>query len=168
MANVTGTVEATNTNFGKFNILVDGKWYNTKEEWASVRPNKGDTVSFDDGGKNYLKRLTIVGAGTPATSAPSTGRSKGGYRANGEKGGFPIHPLAYERALDRRNALNVAATLLESSMEIKPVLDLTDKDLDNISTAVLTLARKFEAYSTGDLEREMAEKMFNEDADNNS
>lgn len=66
MATVTGTIEAVSHKFGKFGINVDGQWYNTKQEWApNPEPSKGDTVSFDDGGKNFIKKLKVVG-GAPS------------------------------------------------------------------------------------------------------
>ena len=69
MGQVVGTVEAVSTKFDKFSILVNGVWYNTKQEWApDPQPRKGDNVSFDDGGKNYLKKLSVTGGGvSPAT-----------------------------------------------------------------------------------------------------
>lgn len=74
MAMVNGVVEGVSTKFeGKVGILVNGKWYNTKTEWApSPLPNKGDNVSFDDGGKNFIKKLKVTGG------APAAG-SGGGY-----------------------------------------------------------------------------------------
>ena len=64
MSTVTGTIEAISRKFGKFGILIDGQWYNTKQEWApSPEPNTGDTVTFDNGGKNFIQKLKITGSG---------------------------------------------------------------------------------------------------------
>ena len=62
MATVNGVVENVSTKFGKYSIQVNGNWYGTKEEWATVKPNKGDTVEFDDGGGKFMKRVRIVGS----------------------------------------------------------------------------------------------------------
>lgn len=115
---------------------------------------EGTTVSLrfkekDGGGgityKNVQGKITTVKDGTPVTASPeaapaggTTGGSK--YRKNGEEGGFPIHARAYERALDRRNALtNAVAMASYSTVAVSP-------------EDIIELARKFEAYTTGDLE----------------
>ena len=80
MAAVNGVVEvAMNPNkFGKFSILVNDNWYNTKPEWLDNKPEKGDVVSFDDGGKKYIKGLKITGKGEGGgTSTYSAPKSKG-------------------------------------------------------------------------------------------
>lgn len=65
MSLVKGTVEVAipNNKFGKFAILINEKWYNTKPEWINTTVNKGDIVEFDDGGKNYIKNIKVVGQG---------------------------------------------------------------------------------------------------------
>ena len=83
MAQVTGVVsQANNPNqWGKFAINVDGNWYSTNPDWIALKPNAGDEVTFDDGGKKYIKNLQILkeGSGAPATS----GGKKGGYSSLG-------------------------------------------------------------------------------------
>ena len=161
MATVTGVVEGVSTKFGKYSVLVNGTWYGTKEEWAHVKPNKGDTISFDDGGRKYLSKVSVVLPGTSTTDdplRPASIRTEKRYRANGEAGGFPIHPLAYERALDRRNALTAAVTLIAAGFG-----DKASTKKVPIAEEVIALAKKLEAYSTGDIEREMAEEMFAEE-----
>jgi hypothetical protein len=60
MSTVTGQIEAISTKYGKFSIMVNDNWYGTKQEWApNPLPNRGDVVEFDDGGKNFLKKLRI-------------------------------------------------------------------------------------------------------------
>ena len=106
----------------------------------------GTTVSFrykekDGGGgityKNIQGIITTMKDGaivtpTPAPAAASGG--KGNFRKNGEEGGFPLHARCYERALDRRNALQCATQMLPNAS----------------AEDVLALARKFEEYTTGD------------------
>jgi len=151
MTQVTGVIEATTDKFGKFNVLMDnGKWYSTNPERApNPRTVKGQTITFDGGSTGkYLNSVRIEG-GAPATPAskPASGGGIGGkpaYRANGEQGGFPVHPLAYERALDRRNALTNAVVFLNG--------------MDSTTEQVIEVARKFEAYTTGDLDLEEAKR----------
>lgn len=147
MAKVSGVVEAISTKFGKFGVLIDGKWYNTKPEWLDVQPNKGDSVEFDDGGKNYLKGLRIVGGGSgsapAASSAPA--RSSGGRT-------FPIAPDAPERTINRQNALTNAVNYYNHTGRVG---DVSPED-------VVETARIFEAYTTGDLDAEEAKKAVEE------
>lgn len=154
MAIVNGEVEYKAQNkFGGYSIKVAGNFYNSKWEPAC---NKGDVVEFDDGGKKYINSLKVVGAGampsgapgpvgTAASSVYNAGAAKR-YRNNGEEGGFPIHPGAYERALDRRNALQAAVAIMPKG---------SPED-------VVKTARYFEAYTCGDLERMKVEGMFND------
>jgi hypothetical protein len=76
MAIVQGVVsQANNPNqWGKFAINVDGNWYSTKPEWIAVKPVAGDEVTFDDGGKKYIKGLSIVGK---SATAPAPAAKKG-------------------------------------------------------------------------------------------
>lgn len=149
MAQVTGTVEKKNNNFDKLNILVNGEWYKTKLEWfKGTQPEAGDIVVFDNGGKNYIKNLTIKGKGevpaaSTSTKAPSRGTPRA-YRANGEEGGFPVHPMAYERALDRRNAITCAVNALGAGKSPDEYIDM---------------AREFEAYTTGSADYEAAKEL---------
>lgn len=93
MATVTGTVEAVSTKFGKFGVLINEKWYNTKQEWApNPLPVKGDEITFDDGGKNFLSKCKVVG---------SSPKSSGG---GGSKG---YNPLGVELG----QAMNLAMTV---------------------------------------------------------
>jgi hypothetical protein len=78
MALVKGTVEAVSTKYDKYSILVNDQWYGTKMEWARVKPNKGDSVEFDDGGSKFLKKVKILGSSGGSSPAP-----KGGYNQVG-------------------------------------------------------------------------------------
>ena len=157
MAIVNGLVEYKAQNkFGGYSIKVKGNFFNSKWEPAC---NKGDVVEFDDGGKKYINSLKVVRAGTSAPAPVGTAALATGYgaapkrfRNNGEEGGFPIHPGAYERALDRRNALNAA-------VEFWPYMGSATTPTPE---EVVEIARYFEAYTTGDLERIKVENMFND------
>ena len=151
MTIVTGVVENANVNFGKFSILLDGVWYGTKEEWApKIRPSKGDTVEFDDGGNKYLQNCRITGKGGVVSAAPAPTGASGGYVAK-SKGGFqertfPVAPLAPERTINRQNALTAAV-----NMASHVAGGMTQE-------AVVETARYFEAYTTGDLDLADAQK----------
>lgn len=142
MGQVTGTVAATNDNYGKVNIQVNGGWYSTKKEWwKGPEPAAGDEVSFDDGGKNYIKYFKITGKGS-GSAAPSGGAS-GGAKAPVGGDTFPVAPLSPKRTINRQNALTNAVKYLEG-------VEATEK-------RVVEVARYFEAYTTGDLDQQEAE-----------
>lgn len=82
MAIVKGVVEGAHDKWEKWNILVDGKWYNTKLEWAKVKPVVGDEVEFDDGGRNYTKNLRVVAAAGPQFAAKASPKGGGKQWSN--------------------------------------------------------------------------------------
>lgn len=85
MAIQKGTIEAISHKYEKFAVLIEEKWYNTKAEFAAewpVKPQVGDVIQFDDGGKKYLGRMKIISSTAPAVAATSTPKS-GGYSSLG-------------------------------------------------------------------------------------
>ena len=150
---ITGVVEGTSTNYGKFSILVDGVWYGTKAEYATFpHPVKGDNVTFDNGGdgKKYLQKVTINSSGNTAPQAASGGTTAAPARGGYSRGSFPIEPLDGQRSIIRQNAVTNANTFLENF------------GTDGVSTTVdmlLNIARKIEAYTAGDLDRERAKEL---------
>lgn len=144
MAEVTGVVEAISTKYDKFGILVNDKWYDTKFPPVPA-PNRGDEVTFDDGGKKYINKLRITSAGSSPAKVSTGGSTM-------KAGGFPVDPLARERSIIRQNAL-AHATNVVTSFDPK---GSTDAEL---AERILVVARMFERYSAGDLDREEAEAL---------
>ena len=153
MAIVNGTVEAISTKFGKFGICVEGKWYNTNPEWLSVKPEKGDVVEFDDGGRNYIKKLKVISGAVPS-STPSTSPKAPVSSSGGRT--FPVGVTAPERTINRQNALTNAVALMSQY----PVTEADDIMLN--AQTVIDIARKFESYTTGDLDLEEAKAALEE------
>ena len=146
MTQVTGVIEATTDKFGKFNVLMDnGKWYSTNPERApNPRPVKGQTITFDSGSTGkYLNSVRIEG-GAPAPTASKPASSGGSFSANSTARTFPVAPLAPERTINRQNALTNAVAYYGDN-------DVTPEQ-------VIEVARKFEAYTTGDLDLEEAKR----------
>lgn len=81
MAIVTGVVEAVSTKYDKYGILVDGTWYSTKIEWAKVKPEQGDKVTFENGGGKFMKSPKIIGH-SEGNSGSSSGSSSGAPAKN--------------------------------------------------------------------------------------
>jgi hypothetical protein len=162
-----------NTQWGAkdtVNFTINGDTFSGGfKKWNNV--NVGDEVfiTYETTAAGYrnIKGLTVVAAGSGgpvpiANTAPKSGSgaASGGkrYRANGEEGGFPLHPLCYERALDRRNALTAAADLAGAAY--RATADETHLNKE----AIVEVARYFEAYTTGDLDAAEARLMAGEES----
>ena len=163
MAEMTGVVQAVSTKdvttkFGvkpTFSFKIDSGW--VKCGFKNPMVNSGDTVTFDGEhgtygleGKNI--RITEKGApgATVTVNAPSIKGST--YSGGSSSRVFPIPALHGDRSIVRQNALARATELLIASKGGKAF------EIDDTNAAVaIHLARKFEAYTAGDLD--MAEAM---------
>ncbi|QXN67675.1 hypothetical protein [Vibrio phage VP41s3] len=163
---MTGTITAK-ARTGKSIQMDDGNWYSAFNASQIGEVDKGDTVEFsykvNGRYRNIQGNVTKSAGGSSSEGGASKstgGRSGGGrtYRANGEEGGFPIHPLAYERALDRRNAVSAASAIIAAEIG-------RGSEYEDVAEATLSLARTFEAYSTGDEERLAMAAMMGGDAE---
>ena len=157
----TGIVEAVstkdvNTKFGTkptYSMKVAGTWIKCGFKDPGVRT--GYEVEFDGVTGTYgveTKSVNILrkadAAPTPsgATTAPAVAAPKAAYGGYKEKV-FPIPALHGDRAIVRQNALARATDLYIAARGGKPFeLELSTLDL------VVTLARKFEAYTAGDID----------------
>jgi len=153
---IKGVVEGVSNNYGKFSVLIGGVWYGTKAEYATFqKPEKGDEISFDNGGdgKKYLQKVTIVSSGNApaANNSSSAVAGKPAARGGYSRGSFPIEPLDGQRSIIRQNAVTNANSFLYNfgtSSSIPPTVeDLID------------IARQIEAYTAGDLDRERAKEL---------
>ena len=175
MTMTTGTVEAVSTKdvttkFGvkpTYSMKVNGNWI--KCGFKNPGVDVGYTVDFDGVSGTYgieTKAVNIISRSAatppPATVAvmgtsPAPKPSYGGYK---EKA-FPIPALHGDRAIVRQNALARATDLYIAARGAKP-FELEAESLD----FVIKLARKFEAYTAGDLD--MAEALREETAESAS
>jgi hypothetical protein len=165
MTMMTGIVEAVstkdvNTKFGNkptFSLKINGGW--VKCGFKNPNASVGDEVEFDGNTGTYgleTKAINILrkGAGTPPPSATSNTAvavpktTGSGYAAKV----FPIPPLHGDRAIVRQNALARATDIYIAARGGKP-FELEGSNLD----FVISLARKFEAYTAGDLDLAEAE-----------
>lgn len=148
MGNITGIVKAKSANKFGFGIMVNDKWYNSKYE---ISCNKGDEVEFDDGGKAYVKDLKVVGAGAGASgvaAASAAGKAVGG--SGYSRGVFPIPPNDGSRSIVRQNSITNATNLV-AAMVTKGLL----KEGTDFTSTIIGLAREFEKYSSGDMDKEI-------------
>jgi len=146
MAIVTGTVESFGTKWDKYSILVNGTWYSTKMEYSTCKPVKGDVVEFDDGGAKYTQKMKIVSAGGGASESPNPSATGGGAK----KGGFPMAVDDTYRSINRQNALTNACNVA--------IYNCKCSEGTATARSIIELAREFEAYTTGDIERYAAEE----------
>jgi hypothetical protein len=160
MTMMTGIVEAistkdVNTKFGNkptYSLKVNGTW--VKCGFKNPNAGAGDEVEFDGNTGTYgleTKAVNVLrkGAGTPTPAATSnstpvpTRTTGSGYAAKV----FPIPALHGDRAIVRQNALARATDIYIAARGGKPwELDASNLDF------VISLARKFEAYTAGDLD----------------
>ena len=166
MTMMSGVVEAVSTKdvttkFGvkpTYSFKVNGGWIKCGFKNPSV--DVGYTVDFDGvtgtygietKAVNILSRAIATPVVTASTAVPTTTAPKsygGGYKDKV----FPIPALHGDRAIVRQNALARATDLYIAARGGKP-FELEASTLD----LVIKLARKFEAYTAGDLD--MAEAM---------
>jgi hypothetical protein len=127
---------------------MNGEWYNGGFKRWEVDEGDEVAITFITNEKGYkdAKGIAVKAKGAPparaSTGVPRAGRS------------FPVDPLAPERTINRQNALTAAANLVAAQLAAGGIPDGTD-----LSQAVISYAKDFEAYTTGDIEREAAEAM---------
>lgn len=173
MTMMTGIVEQVstkdvNTKFGlkpTFSMKVNGTW--VKCGFKSHNANPGDEVEFDGNTGTYgmeTKAVNIIRKG--AGAAPSTGVTSSTAPAPAKSFGgggfkekvFPIPALHGDRAIVRQNALARATDIFIAARGGKPF------ELDESTfSLVIGFARKFEAYTAGDLD--MAEAVAEQAAE---
>ena len=161
----TGIVEAVSTKdvstkFGTkptFSMKVNGTWI--KCGFKNPNVAVGYEVEFDGVSGTYgveTKSVNILrkadAAPTPsgATTGPTVAAPKAAYGGYKEKV-FPIPALHGDRAIVRQNALARATDLYIAARGGKP-FELEASTLD----LVVNLARKFEAYTAGDIDMQEA------------
>lgn len=161
------TQKEVNTKFGPkpaFTVHANGERfsYGFKKPTFKI----GDTVDFQYTENTYGKnvdltsvRLLSKGEGAPAVSGAAVGGSSPAPKAYSAPAKvFPIPPLHGDRAIVRQNSITNA---------VKAVADIIDGDDMNIDLyvdTIISVARKFEAYSCGDLDAAQAEEMVSKEA----
>jgi len=163
MVMMTGVVEAVSTKdvttkFGvkpTYSFKVNGNWIKCGFKNPSV--DVGYTVDFDGVTGTYGVETKAVNV-TSRTAAPipETTAAKVSLKTFGGGGGykekvFPIPALHGDRAIVRQNALARATDLYIAARGAKP-FELEESTLD----VIIKFARKFEAYTAGDIDMQEA------------
>lgn len=145
----------------------DGQWYSTGFENPAVA--KGDVVDFEFENTKYgnqvkfesLKITRGSTTGVPTTSGSSPSARSYGNRSGsaGTYGGvqkvFPIPLLHGDRSIVRQNALTNARELYVTTLD---VAEPSTTDRTKMAEEIIRIARIFESYSAGDVERMATEK----------
>jgi hypothetical protein len=120
----------------------------------------GDEVDFQYTENTYGKNVDMTsvqmikkGTGAPTPSASSASPGKAPYSPPAKV--FPIPLLHGDRAIVRQNSVTNA------TKAVGDFFDNTDNfdSVQEYADLVIEIARKFEAYSCGDLDAQAAEKM---------
>jgi hypothetical protein len=147
-----------NTRFGNkktYSFQADGAWYSTGFKDSKVVA--GSVISFDyetDDYGNQVDINSIVKGTAAAAPAPASGGAKAAPYSGGGKGVFPIPALDGQRSIVRQNALTNAREVLVAASGGKPFA----VDIDQVAASTIALARRFEAYTTGDLDMQEVER----------
>lgn len=142
MAIVTGVVEGVSTKFDKYSVLVNGTWYNTKMEWATVKPEKGDLISFDNKGAKFLNNVKIT--------------SKAGYAGANAAAGNTANPSKnFNLGVELGHASNLAMRITERKWgDIDDVTAFLD-DWEGITKSVYSrMQRLRKMYEGGAVQAE--------------
>ena len=135
MSIVTGVVEGVSTKYDKYSVLVDGTWYATKMEWATVKPERGDNITFDNKGAKFLNNVKI-------TAKAGTGQAA---NSGGSGGGTP--PKNFNLGVELGHASNLAMRLSEKfyqGPDITGCLDLWEGLTQQIYARMQRLRKMYE------------------------
>lgn len=156
------TQKEVNTKFGPkpaFTVHANGERFSYGFKKPAFKI--GDTVDFQYTENTYGKnidltsvRLLSKGEGAPPAVSPPVGPSKGSYGPAAKV--FPIPPLHGDRAIVRQNSITNAVKAVDNFLSNQDDVPETFEEYANF---VIDMARKFEAYSCGDLDLAAAEKM---------
>jgi hypothetical protein len=133
----------------------DGQWY--KCGFTKPKCSEGDTIEVTVKETDYgseitdPKNITVVGGGGISVPTPSAPRSSGGGGRTGYDRVFPVPALSPERAIIRQNALTNARELYAATHGGKPFTFG-----ETAAMNIIDVARIFEAYSTGDIDKAAA------------
>jgi hypothetical protein len=151
MAIVTGVVEGVSTKYDKYSVLVGGTWYATKMEWATVKPEKGDLVSFDNKGAKFLNNVKITSKAGYAGANAAAGGSSG-------SSGSSSPPKNFNLGVELGHASNLAMRMTEFLAEHDINLSTANEFLDvwerNTALIYARMQRLRKMYEEGAVQAE--------------
>lgn len=153
MNEITNQVVEAKSKDGK-KIMIGPDWFSAFNASTLEGVERGDTVSFVytlKGDWKNIKGSVRKGEGT-ATDAIAPIKSSTPHFS---RGNFPIHPLDGQRSIIRQNSLT-------NSVATAKLLLTGEEDVAVATDFIISIAREFEKYSAGDLDREAAEAELKE------
>jgi hypothetical protein len=133
--------------------LEDDSWYSSFTPIDNV--NMGDIVTFNyakKGAFNNIKGDIIVSSGGGGSASPASAPASKAPKYVG----FPVPTDDKGRAINRQSAV---AQAIKSLPLIFTSAALQKMDADSFSDHVIDLARRLEAYTTGDLDTEIGKAL---------
>ena len=156
------TTKEVTTKFGPkpaYTIVANGERfsYGFKKPVFAI----GDEVDFqyteNTYGKNVdMTSVQMIKKGTGVLVAPSASSVPGKAPYSPPSKVFPIPLLHGDRAIVRQNSITNATKVYTEWMKMGDVHVFV---LEEVADEIIEMARKFEAYSCGDLDAQAAEKM---------
>ena len=155
------TTKEVTTKFGPkpaYTIIANGERfsYGFKKPVFAI----GDEVDFQYTENTYGKNVDMTsvqmikkGTGAPAPSASSSVPGKAPYSPPSKV--FPIPLLHGDRAIVRQNSVTNATKAVSDYLDDNDAV----ADMHQYADLIIEIARKFEAYSCGDLDAQAAEAM---------
>jgi len=155
------TTKEVTTKFGPkpaYTIIANGErfGYGFKKPMFAI----GDEIDFQFTENTYGKNVDLTsvqmlkkGTGAPTPSASSASPAKAPYSPPSKV--FPIPLLHGDRAIVRQNSVTNATKLVSELLTAEDTADL-----EEWAEKIISIARKFEAYSCGDLDAAAAEALM--------
>lgn len=153
--NITGVIDSKRRD-GK-GIKIGADWYTVMFSSVLDGFDRGDNVEVEyttkpsPAGPDYRNIKSIKKAVAPASRPVPAATGAGGF---GAARTFPVPAFSPERAIIRQNSITNAVKAFAG-------IPMECAEFDNhndLAEAVIDLARRFEAYSAGDLDRDIVEK----------
>lgn len=156
--NISGVVDSKRRD-GK-GIKIGDDWYSVMFASVLNEVNKGDFVEVEyttkpsPSGGDYRNIKSVKKSMAPASRPMTAGGAPAGtYTAAGART-FPVGAFSPERSIIRQNSLAHAINLFDNI----PIDNFDTFDTAaEAAEAIIAVARVFEAYSAGDLDRELVE-----------
>lgn len=138
-----------------YSLKVDGNWISCG--FKDPKAVAGDTIACEAESTSYglqTKAISIVAKGGGGAAVPSTTAVRSASVPSAKV--FPVPALHGDRSIIRQNVLARATELFIAAHGNKAF----ELDNQHVSEIVIALARKFEAYATGDLDLAAAQTMI--------
>ena len=155
------TTKEVTTKFGPkpaYTIVANGERFSYGFKKPAFKI--GDEIDFQFTENTYGKNVDLAsvqliakGSGAPAPSASTSTAPAKAYGAPAKV--FPIPPLHGDRAIVRQNSITNATKVVCDYFDSNDGINTVDEYVD----LIIQVARKFEAYSCGDLDMQAAEEM---------